>query len=257
MKRKILLLTLIMLCSAQTLAVDDSITKKASEYKGFDELIDSITEVQYHNRTYYIATYTKTLMPSGSILLDGASGPVGDLETLKLFTQAEIIHKNYPAESVGQWVQFSDYFFAMSNAFSKSDPKVSQDSRRIGELLSNSALYLNGSISYLSPEYTQKYMEYDREAMDQMAQAYERTPADSKTPYMGEYRESLKNIGRILSDNAKGLETGGTYMSTLMHERVLSEKNRTTADSYTVGATIAVLLFVFLVVKRSNKKQGV
>jgi hypothetical protein len=256
MKRKVLVLILIVVFSAQCLAVDESVTKKASDYKGFDELIGSITEIQYLNHTYYMVTYTKTLMPSGSILLDDA-GPVEAVETLKLFTQADMIHKNYPAESVGQWIQFSDYFIAMSNAFSKSDPNVSQDSRRIGELLGNSALYLNGSIYYLSPEYTQKYLEYDREAMDQMAQAYERTPADGKTPYMREYRDSLKNIGNILSNNEKGLETGGTYMSMLMHERVLSEKNRTTADIYTVGATIAVLLFVFLIVKRSNKKQGI
>jgi hypothetical protein len=256
MERIILLATLIFMFLPACMALDDSVSKKAAEYKAFDELIESVTEIEYKNRTYYMITYTKTLMPSGSILIDNSSEQVEDIETLKLFSQAEMIHKNYPPGSVGQWMQFSDYFNTMSGVFSKNNPNVSQDSRRISELLANSAVYLNGSIYYLSPEYTQKYIELDREAIDLMEEAYERTPADEKSTYLTEYRDSLKNIRRILSDNMDGIDNGGTYMAELMKERVLSEKNRQAADIYTIGAMISVLLFVFLVVKRGNKKHG-
>ena len=255
MKQITLFLSIVSLFLSCSYALDDSVQKKAAEYKGFDELTDSIITVEYRNHTYYWVSYTKTLMPSGSILIDNETGAVGDIETLKLFSQADMIYKNYPPESVGQWVQFSNYFSTMSGVFFKSDPNVSRDSRQIGELLANSAVYLNGSISYLSPEYMQKYLEYDREAMDLMSEAYERTPENKNSAYLTEYRESLKNIRRILSDNMGGIENGGTYMAGLMEERVLSEKNRSSADIYTVGATISVLLFVFLVVKRGNKKQ--
>jgi hypothetical protein len=255
MKQTILLLAIACLFSSCCHAIPDQVQKKAEEYKAFDELIESVTEIQYMNRSYYMITYTKTLMPSGSLLIDSNFGQVEDIETLKLFSEAEMIHKNYPAESAGQWVQFSDYFNTMSGVFSKGSPNISRDSRVIGELLANSAIYLNGSIAFLSPEYTQKYLEYDREAIDHMAEAYERTPENKNSAYRTEYRDSLKNIRRILSDNMDGLDNGGTYMAGLMHERVISEKNRSAADVYTVGATISVLLFVFLVVKRGNKKQ--
>lgn len=254
MKQMIILLLMVCLFLSCGHALQDSVQKKAGEYKGFDELIDGIIEVEYANHTYYWVTYTKTLMPSGSVLLD-ETGPVGDIETLKLFTQADMIHKNYPPGSAGEWTQFSNYFFTMSGVFSSSYPNVSKDSRRIGELLANSAAYLNASIGYLSPEYTEKYLSYEEQASVLMSEAYERTPVDEGSDYLTEYRASLVNIRRILSDNKGGLDKGGDYMAALMQERVLSEKNRTSADIYTVGAAIAVLLFVFLVVKRSNKQQ--
>jgi hypothetical protein len=255
MKQMILSLTLICLFLSCGHALPDSVQKKAGEYKGFDELIDRITEVEYMNRTYYWVTYTKTLMPSGSVLLDDETRPVEDIETLKLFAQADMIHRNYPPESVTQWVQFSNYFNTLSGVFSKSNPSVSRDSRMIGELLANSAAYLNGSISCLSPEYTQKYLAYEEQASDLMSAAYDRTPADEGSEYLTEYLDSLKNIGRILSDNREGLDKGGEYMAELMAERVLSEKNRPAADIYTIGAAVALILFVFLVVKRGKKQQ--
>jgi hypothetical protein len=255
MKHKIFFLALVCLFLSCGHALDDSMQKKAAEYKGFDELIDQISEVDYRNHTYYWVTYTKTLNPSGSVLIDNATGPVTDIETLKLFAQADMIHKNYPAESVGQWVQFSSYFIFTSNTFSKSS-SVSKDSLRIGELLGLSAIYLNGSIKYLSPEYTEKYIFYEGQAIELMNESLERTPEDENSASLTEYRDSLTNIRRILSDNMKGIETGGSYMAGLMEERVLSEKNRSAADIYTVGAAIALLLFVFLVVKKGNKKQG-
>ena len=256
MKQMILFLTLVSLFLSSGHALDDSVQKKAAEYKGFDELIDRITEVEYRNRTYYWVTYTKTLNPSGSVLLDGSNGAVEDIETLKLFSQADMIHKNYPPESVGQWVQFSNYFITMSGVFSKSNPNVSQDSRMIGELLANSAIYLNGSIVYLSPEYTQKYLAYEEQASNLMSEAYDRTPPGQGSAYLTEYRDSLQNIRMILLNNRAGLDKGGDYMSELMQQRVLSEKNRPVADTYTIGATVAVVLFVFLVVKRGKKQQA-
>jgi hypothetical protein len=152
-------------------------------------------------------------------------------------------------------MQFSDYFNALSGVFAKSNPNVSRDSHMIGELLANSAVYLNGSIVHLSPEYTQKYLGYDREAIEFMSGAYERTPANNKSEYLTDYRNSLTNVRKILSDNMNGIESGGDYMAGLMQERVLSQKNKTSADKYMIGAAIAVLLFVFLVVKRGTKQQ--
>lgn len=245
----IILLALMQSCSA----LDDYAHAKAAEYKSFDELIDKITELEYNNRTYYIVSYTKTLQPSGSLLVDSQSGAVEDLAVIRVFSKAQLIHQNYPPESVGQWMQFSEYFTTMSGAFAQSNPGISNDSRKIGGLLAYSAVYLNGSIAHLSPDYTEKYLAYDRQAIDYMAEAYERTPEKTGSAYIKDYRDSLKNIRMILINNMEGIETGGEYMAELMHERVVSERNRPSADIYTVGAAIAVLLFLFLVVKRSNK----
>jgi len=256
MKQTILFLALTCLFLSCAHALPDSVQKKAADYKGFDELIDRITEVEYRNHTYYWVTYTKTLNPSGSVLLDDVTVPVDDIGTLKLFAQADMIHKNYPPESVGQWVQFSNYFITMSGIFSKSNPNASRDSRMIGELLANSGVYLNGSIYFFSPDYTQKYLAYEEQASDLMSDAYNRTPLGQNSAYVSEYRDSLQNIRMILLNNRAGLDKGGDYMSQLMQERVLSEQNRPIADTYTVGAAVALVLFVFLVVKRSKKQQA-
>lgn len=253
MKRIIMCLLTIALLSSAAFSLDEGVEKKAAEYKGYDELIDSITEIEYMNRTYYMVAYTKTLSPSGYLLI-GPEGVVEDYETMKLFFIADTIHKNYPPESVGQWVQFSDYFAQMSGVFSRSDPNVSRDSGKISEALKYSAAYLNGSIEYLSPEYAEKYLAYDREAIALMEDVYERT-SESRLNSMSEYRESLNNIRQILSGNVQGIESGGAYMAGLMGERLESERN-TPVISYLIAAAVGVLFFLFFVVKRGNGKMS-
>ncbi len=256
MKEKIIALIVLILLSCCSYALDTGIEKKAAEYKSYDELLDSITPVEYNNQTYYWVCYTRNLMPSGGLLLDNETKPVEDMETLKLFAEADMIRKNYPASSVEQWMQFSDYFNAASNSFVQGSPVLSNDSRSIAELLTYSAVYLNGSIRYLSPKYAEKYLFYEGRVMDEMSAAYERasSSSDQNSAYLNEYRDSLENIRTILVTNQEGIDKAGNYTATVMQERVAAERNRPAADMSMIGAAVLLAGFVLFFVRR-HKKQ--
>ena len=254
MKEKIIALTALILLSCCSYALDAEIAKKAVQYKSYDELLNSITPVEYKNRTYYWVDYTRNLMPSGGLLLDNETKPVENPETLKLFAEADMIRKNYPASSVEQWMQFSDYFNAASNSFAQERPVLSNDSRRIAELLTYSAVYLNGSIKYFSPEYTEKYLFYEGKAMDEMTAAYETSSSDQNSANLNEYRDSLKNIRSILLTNQEGIDKAGNYSASVMQERVAAERNRPAADTSMIVAAVLLAGFVLFFIRR-HKKQ--
>lgn len=255
MKEKIIALTVLILLSCCAYALDAGVEKKAAQYKGYDEMLNSITPVEYKNRTYYWVDYTRNLMPSGGLLLDNKTEPVEDMETLKLFAEADIIRKNYPPSSVEQWMQFSDYFSSASQAFAQRSPALSNDSGRIAGLLAYAAVYLNGSINYFSPEYAEKYLYYEERAMDEMSAAYERTPSqDQSNPYLSEYLDSLKNIRLILQNNRDGIDKAATYTAEVMQERVDAEKNRAATDMSMIGAAALLAVFVLFFIRRRKKQ---
>jgi len=86
MRRFIIFAAVLVCLAAQCIALDDWVEKKAAEYRGYDELIGSITEVGYGNRTYYFVSYTKAFMPSGYLLFD-SGGVVEDPALLRLFAR--------------------------------------------------------------------------------------------------------------------------------------------------------------------------
>jgi hypothetical protein len=255
MKEKIIALTVLIILSCCAYALDAGVEKKAAQYKAYDELLNGITPVEYKNQTYYWVEYTRNLMPSGGLLLDNKTEAVEDMETLKLFAEADMIRKNYPPSSVEQWMQFSNYFSSASQAFAKSSPAFSNDSGRIAGLLAYAAVYLNGSINYFSPEYAEKYLYYEEKAMDEMSAAYERTSSsDPNNPYLTEYRDSLKNIRSILQNNRDGIDKASNYTAEVMQERVAAEKNRPATDMYMIEAAVLLAVFVFFFIRRRKKQ---
>ncbi len=254
MNEKILALTVLLILSGCSHALDQAVEKKAAQYKGYDELLSSITPVEYKNHTYYWVDYTRNLMPSGGLLLDNNTEPVEDLETLKLFAEADMIRKNYPESSVGQWMQFSNYFSSASQAFAQSDPVLSNESRRIADLLAYSAVYLNGSIKSFSPGYAAEYLSYEEKALNELSAAYERTTPSDSNPYMNEYRDSLKNIRSILQNNRDGIDKASNYTAEVMQERVAAEKSRSTADMSMIGAAALLAVFVLFFIRRRKKQ---
>ena len=225
------------------------VEQKANEYKGYDELITNITYVEYQNKTYYWVDYSRMLVYSGSLLIGPDCKAAEDGPTLELFITADMIHKNYPPESVGQWKEFSRYFDFFSVAYRSSHPELSKDARNIAVSLNGSADALQCAIASYSPQATEEYLRSQDMLIEQMEAAYinSMNSSEESPGYLGEYKDALLNIGKTIKESRQGLTNAAGYMAGNMHLRVASEKNRPLFEIIMAGASGAVILFVLLI----------
>jgi hypothetical protein len=253
--KKILLVLFIILCSTPSLGtgsdVEINASKTAGEYKGYDELIINITRIQYENRTYYWAGYSKNLMYSGSLLIGDDNSPVKDVKLLELFSIADMIHKGYPPESVKQWTGYSSYFAYMSLVFKATHPALSEDAMEISVNFNESAEYMNASIQSMSPDSVAGYMRSQGLLLEMMAKSYVNAEnySAASSPYLAEYKESLGNIWGTMKESRDGLSNAGGMMAENIHTRVVSEKDKPFAETALIAISVGVLVFLFILRK--------
>ncbi|MBN2251039.1 MAG: hypothetical protein JW724_03075 [Candidatus Altiarchaeota archaeon] len=229
--------------------LDPVIRDAAYAYKGYDELISNITEVGCDNATCYWVDYTKTLMYSGSLLLDEKGEPVTDDALLESFVVAGIIKNNYPPESAEQWSDFGGYFDSFSRNL--ADPVLSGDAEEIATLFEISSRHMGSCIKSLSPDNARAYLENEDLLIEAMKKARENAAnySGSDSRSLTEYRDSLANIGEIIEGNRESLLWGSGQMTQLIKTRVEAENKRPSTDLHLIGIGVLVILFLFLLKK--------
>lgn len=240
------MLSLVVL-AAPAFAVDADVAEKANRYKGYDELISNITAVEYKNRTYYYVTYSKSLTYSGTLLLDDKAQPVTDLQTLRLFVIADMMHKNYPPEAADQWRGFSKYFGSMASAFRDLHlTTLSDDAGEVSGLLLASSDYMEACIMSFSPDDADSYLSTESKLLTKVDSAYQNSLnySDSQASYVEDYRNSLTDLRTLLSENSAGLANAGDYMAGNMHSRLLSEEDRPFTETVLIALAALVIVFV-------------
>lgn len=240
-------------------ALDGRVEERARQYKGYDELLSNVSVVSYGNATYYWVEYEKNLMYSGALVVDGNYSAVSDVNVIKSFVIGDMIRKNYPKNTASQWQQFSGYFSSMASAFSQGrTERLANDSREIADMLSKSSYLLNRSIDSFAPADAEEYMNTESRIVEKMDAAYQNTLnySEKDSAYLKEYRESLLNIRRILSENHEGLVKSGDYLAGNIRMRVVSDKNRTAMEALLIAMTILLILFIlFMKFRRSRSSR--
>ena len=247
MNRSIILITCIALTTI-AFSIPREIENKASKYKGYDELISNITLVKYKNETYYWVEYSRTLMYSGSLLLDENSHPVRDKKILLIFSIADIIHKNFRKENVEQLREFSQYYSSLANNIRDLSPELANDSRGISKLLLRSSQYLEKSINSFSPQDTENYLYQESKLIKKMQLAYQNSLSIKETEnsvILKNYQDSLVNIFGVIEGNRENLLKSGDYMSQNIQSRISSEDKRRETEMILIVITILLLIFVF------------
>lgn len=240
-------------------ALDGRVEERARQYKGYDELLSNVSVVSYGNATYYWVEYEKNLMYSGALVVDGNYSAVSDVNVIRSFVVADLMRKNYPKNTASQWQQFSGYFSSMASAFSQGKTeRLANDSKEIADMLSKSSYLLNRSIDSFAPADAEEYMNTESRIVEKMDAAYQNTLnySEKDSAYLKEYRESLLNIRRILSENHEGLVKSGDYLAGNIRMRVVSDKNRTAMEALLIAMTILLILFIlFMKFRRSRSSR--
>lgn len=258
MNKPVIYLTLIILATV-TFSIPQEIESKANEYKGYDEFITNISIVQYKNKTYYWVEYSRTLMYSGSILMDQDFQIVKDDKTLLIFSIAEIINKNFKKENVEQLREFSQYYESLANnIYDPSIKPLANDSREISNLLSKSSEYLEKSINSFSPQDTENYLYQESRLINKMQLAYQNSLSIKETEknsiILRNYQDSLAKILEALKENRENLLKSGNSMSQNIQSRISSKDKGSETETILIVITILLLTFVFFI--RRYKKPS-
>gem|GEM_PF-2822199 len=141
----------------------DEIKEKAQEYGAYDEVVANITEISYRGNIYYWVDFERVFQYSGSLLLDEDRNPVRDENVILAFARARVIHRGYGRKVISEWFALASSYgetsgaiYELRNSFEdklvRSKIEVlANDFKALGELSSESALYLNRSLSIFSP----------------------------------------------------------------------------------------------------------
>jgi hypothetical protein len=256
MKRNVIIYVICFVCITTAFSIPQGVRDKAYEYRGYDELISNITPVGYQNRTYYWVKYSKTLVYSGSLLVDDGLHPVTDNETLIAFVAADIIHNNFGRAGVEQLRDFSRYYGSLAdNIHDPSLGLVVNDSREISHLLSESSNYLERGVSSFSPDDAGSYLRLESMLMGKMKEAYRNVGDGGNSSIVSNYRDSLANIYDSLTLNREGLLESCGFITKNILSRVSSREEGSETEMILIVAAVLLLVLVSFI-QRSKRKSA-
>lgn len=257
MKKNVMICCVIcFICITTVFSIPPGVRDKAYEYKGYDELISNITPVEYRNRTYYWVEYSKTLVYSGSFLLDADLHPVTDNETLLAFAAADIIHKNFRRGSVEQLRDFSGYYKSLAdNIRDPSLGHVVNDSREISHLLHESSNHLERSIDSFSPDDAGSYLHLESMLIEKMMDAYRNVRDKGNSSLVSNYRNSLANIYDAVTVNRESLLKSCGFITQNILSRVSSKEEGSGTEMILIAVAVLLLVLVSFI-QRSKRKSA-
>jgi len=247
----------------------DEIKEKAQEYGAYDEVVANITEISYRGNIYYWVDFERVFQYSGSLLLDEDRNPVRDENVILAFARARMIHRGYSRKVVSEWFALASSYGETSRAISElknsfEDKLVrskievlANDFKALGELYSESALYLNRSLSFFSPDDAEMYMKKQDRIMEKLAYMQRECDAAidainaSKDEHkdmdaievIDNYRESLNRTSGIIRSNRDLIDESAREMAEGICERVESKR----IGSY-VTQNLALWVAVFTII---------
>lgn len=256
MKNNVIIYVTCFVCITTAFSIPQGVRDKAYEFKGYDELISNITPVGYQNRTYYWVEYSKTLVYSGSLLVDDDLHPVTDNETLIVFAAADIIHKNFGMGGVEQLRRFSRYYDSLADNI--RDPSlglVANDSRDISHLLRESSNYLEKSVSSFSPDDAGGYLHLESMLMEKIREAYRNVEGRANSSVVDSYRDSLASIYDFLTLNRESLLESCGFITKNILSRVSSREGGSETEMILIVAAVLLLVLVSFI-QRSKRKSA-
>jgi|GEM_PF-2406468 len=246
----------------------DEIRERAQEYRAYDELVANITEISYKGDIYYWVDFERVFQYSGSVLLDENKDPVRDKNVILAFAKARVIHREYNGKMVSEWFALASSYGEISRAISElrnsfKDNSVrnkigilANDSRALSKLSSESAFYLNRSLSIFSPDDAEMYMEKQEGMMEKLGymqkecndaiDAINTSGNEHKVDaikIINDYGGSLKRTSDIIKSNRDLIDESTGKMTENIYERVISKK----IEPY-ITQNLALWVAVFIII---------
>ncbi len=249
-----LTLTLALILSSATAFSSRNAEDGALRYKGYDELIANITPLEYRNNTYFWIDYSRTLIYSGSMLLNKEGKAVKDNNTVLIFSTAKTIHNNYGKDNIQQLKDYSTYFTSIAD---NEILGIENNSLEISGLYLTTATYLEKSVDSFSPDNTEKYLNYEEKLIEKMnavygkerkLRAYETLPA--AYPSWKLLRNYQKSLGDILSgmiNNRWYLTESGKTLAKEIKSRVNVKEKEPATNPLLIASALIVVVSVVLI----------
>lgn len=246
LKKTIFLVFLVIILFQAVYATDSEIEKIVREYRGYDEIISEIREIDYGNTTYHQADYTKSLMYSGSLVIDDKHNVVKDKKILTAFIIAGIIHTNYQNDSMDQWIEFAQYFETHASRLEYMNlHNLSNDSMEIARLMRVCAINIDRSVHDFDPYATVDYLDTEERLIGKMEAALVNLEESGEN--YPDYKRSLVDIGEMIRTNRKFLMDSTEQMIEMLESRVAAEENKYEKTGALIGGFALIIGLVFLI----------
>ncbi len=222
-------------------ATGDEIVAGAQVYAGYNEVVSNITQVSYGNEIFWWIDYSKYMGYSGSLLLDDQATPVTNRNLLKTITVAWLIHRDYDERSVWGWLDFSESYNLFSSELNNLGEHLTTtgfkdtyliealaaDSKDVGVLTYNLALYLNKSIHSISPTDCGSYRSYENKTINKLMEI--NTLCERIIKCLGEY--SVEDNSDIKTKNHV-INSVRRYQKGVGGNLNVMQSNREAVDNY-------------------------